>query len=372
MSRPRVLVVTPDFPPALGGIQKLVFGLVTHWSRVETRVVTLAQGAAKRRDRVGPITVRRVAVPPGLPRRTAVAALNFAAVSEGLRFKPDVIVSGHVVVSPAARGLQRLKRVPVLQYLYGSEITRRAGLARFAVRSADAVVALSRYSEQLALAAGARPERVARIPPGVDSLSDGACGTDPLPDADPPTILVISRLDERYKGHDVLIRALPLVRARLPEVRLEVIGDGIFRLFYEALATALGVRESLTFRGAVDEDAKRDALQRAQVFAMPSRIAADGGGEGFGIVFLEAGLYGLPVVAGALGGSADAVVNEQTGVLVDATDHIAVAEAISDLLAHPERAKEMGRLGARRAHAHSWPAIARQVEDLLLELAASR
>jgi glycosyltransferase involved in cell wall biosynthesis len=102
---------------------------------------------------------------------------------------------------------------------------------------------------------------------------------------------------------------------------------------------------------------------------MTSRLSSDGGGEGFGIVYLEAGLHGLPVVGGDVAGARDAVVDGETGLLVDPNDHLAVAEAISELLTNPALAESLGRGGSQRAREHSWPSIARRVEDLLLEVA---
>jgi phosphatidylinositol alpha-1,6-mannosyltransferase len=120
-------------------------------------------------------------------------------------------------------------------------------------------------------------------------------------------------------------------------------------------------------------DAERDAwLERAWVFAMPSRVPAGGpGGEGFGIVYLEAAARGLPVVAGDRGGAVDAVDGGRTGLLVDATDHLAVADALTTLLLDRERAEEMGRAGRERAREFAWPLVSARVERLLLELAAA-
>jgi phosphatidylinositol alpha-1,6-mannosyltransferase len=102
---------------------------------------------------------------------------------------------------------------------------------------------------------------------------------------------------------------------------------------------------------------------------MPSRLPAQGGGEGFGIVSLEAGARGLPVVAGNVGGALDAVIHGETGVLVDPTDPTAVARAAVELLRSPERAARMGRNAAARAKRFAWPVIARQVEDLVIAVA---
>ena len=103
---------------------------------------------------------------------------------------------------------------------------------------------------------------------------------------------------------------------------------------------------------------------------MPSRLPAGGsGGEGFGIVYLEAGAHGLPVVAGNVGGALDAVADGETGLLVDPTDHVAVADAIADLLADPVRAAGLGRAGVEHARGFGWAATGAKVEALLARTA---
>jgi phosphatidylinositol alpha-1,6-mannosyltransferase len=162
------------------------------------------------------------------------------------------------------------------------------------------------------------------------------------------------------------------VRARIPDARLLVVGGGPLRSTYANLAASLGVNGSVEFLGALADAARDEVLDRAHVFVMPSRLPLDRGGEGFGIVYLEAAVHGLPAVAGNVAGALDAVVNGETGLLVDPTDHVAVAEAISDLLAHPAKAETLGRSAYERARQFSWPTVAEQVEDLLLEVAGSR
>jgi phosphatidyl-myo-inositol dimannoside synthase len=102
---------------------------------------------------------------------------------------------------------------------------------------------------------------------------------------------------------------------------------------------------------------------------MPSRLPLDWGGEGFGIVYLEAAVHRLPSVAGNVAGARDAVVHGETGLLVDPTDHVAVADALTTLLEDPEAAERMGEAAAERATQFAWPVIARRVEDMLLEAA---
>lgn len=364
LRKPRVLLVTPDFPPAFGGIQRLMHRLAEHLERMDARVVTLGGDAAREFDRGEALAVVRAWEVGALGHSGTIALLNVRAVVEALRFRPSVVLSAHINVSPAALAISRLLRVPYLQYLHGREVIIRPRLTRTGLRGAAAVVAVSSYTQQLALEHGAVPERVHRIPPGIDLVERPA-----IERAEFPTIVTIARLEQRYKGHDVLLRALPLVRSRVPDARLVVIGNGPMQPVYESLARSLGLDGSVEFAGALDDAARDRVLDRAHVFAMTSRLPLDGGGEGFGIVYLEAAVHGLPAVAGNVAGAVDAVVHGETGLLVDPTDHVAVADALTKLLASPETAQRLGRAGAARVTGFAWPKIARRVEDVLLEVA---
>jgi phosphatidylinositol alpha-1,6-mannosyltransferase len=251
--------------------------------------------------------------------------------------------------------------------VYGKELADRPGVARRALGTAARVIALSRYSRDEVIAAGAKPDRVRIVPPGVDPPGD-----DPLPPRPNgrPTIVTVARLAERYKGFDVILRSLPLVAARVPEVRWVVVGDGPLRGELEATAVSLGVADRVLFVGAVS-DAERTAwLDRSHVFAMVSRVPAGRGvGEGFGLVYLEAAARGLPVVAANVGGSADAVVDGQTGLLVDPADHVAVADALTQLLRDRDLAARLGAGGLDRARSLSWHRMADEVLAILEEVA---
>jgi phosphatidyl-myo-inositol dimannoside synthase len=359
----RVIVLTPDFPPARGGIQVLVHRLVRNASRSRMRVVTLDAPGAGAFDRREGLEVRRVWLSRG-DRRVSVAMLNAVGFRDALAFRPHVVLSGHIVTSLAARAIRSALKVPVVQYLYADEARARPRLTTFALRHADATVVLGKHTRELAIAAGADASRLHSIPPGVDlpvSLRRERAAA--------PTVLTIGRLRERYKGHDMLVRALPLIRARVPGAQWVVVGDGPLRPELERLAAAHELDGHVRFLGEVS-DAERDAwLDRAQVFAMPARVPPGGmGGEGFGIVFLEANAHGLPVVAGNVGGALDAVVHGETGLLVDPSDHTAVADAVSELLLDPGRAMALGRAGAARARSFAWPTIAGRVEELLLQV----
>ena len=363
--RPRALVVTPDFPPARGGIQVLAHRVVSGWQEVEPTVVALGHPEADAFDAAQPFDVVRVRSSPAA-RAPAIFALNVAALATARRIRADALLSAHIVASPAAALLRRRSGLPWLQYVHAKEVGARPGLARFALTRADVTIAVSHYTSTLAERAGAPRHRIRLVNPGVD-LPGGAPAAPRAP-SERPTILTIARLEDRYKGHDVMLRALPLVRAQVPDVAWVVIGAGPLGTTLEQRARSLGLDGCVHFLGAVDDDVRDAWLRQAHVFAMVSRLPAGGyAGEGFGIVYLEAAAHGLPAVAGAVGGATDAVLDGQTGLLVDPENHIAVAQALTRLLRDRALAERLGAAGRERAQTFAWPQVARQVEQLLLE-----
>ena len=364
-ARPRVLVITPDFPPVKGGIQILSHRIASSFRMLEPTVVTVDHPAAEAFDRMQTFEIVRVRRQPGR-RAFTTLALNAGATRVALRDRPDVVLSTHIVVSPTAALLRRQLGIPFVQYVYAKEIGAKPQLARFALTRADRVVSISRYTTELAIAAGAPADRIALISPGVDAPA--VTRTDRPLDG-PPTVLTISRLEDRYKGHDVMLRALPLVRAEVPDVRWHVIGDGPLRQTLEDRAQALGLGDSVQFLGRVSDEARDEELARANAFCMVSRLPAGRfAGEGFGIVYLEANAHGVPVVAGAVGGATDAVVHGETGLLVDPQDHVAVADALVALLRDRDLAERLARAGRARVEGFTWEAAGGLVEAELLRV----
>ncbi len=328
----------------------------------ETRVVAADAPGAAQFDAGDEMAVRRVKSDRRLGGGRNIP-LNAIAVSEALRFRPQATLSVHIVTSPAAAVINRALGAPTVQYFHAKEVGAKPRLAAFAAQRAQAVIAVSAYTSRLIAGTGATPATTRLIPPGVDLPVD----TEPLPEAR-PTLLTIARLEDRYKGHDVIIRALPLVRASVPDAQWVVIGDGPLRSGLERLAVAHGVADAVHFLGAVSDEERNSWLRRAHALVMPSRLPdGDFAGEGFGIVYLEAGAYGKPVLAGNVAGALDAVADGESGLLVDPADHLAVAGAATKLLLDRDLARRLGEAGAVRAQSLAWPQTCRRVEALLLE-----
>jgi phosphatidylinositol alpha-1,6-mannosyltransferase len=358
----RLLLLTPDFPPAHGGIQLVAGRLAQELQVGALQVATLGHPASVAFDASIPGTVRRLPL-TRFDQRARIAALNAYAIAVGLRWRPTRILNMHITLSPAALALSRALRIPYVQYVHADEAVTRPRVARFALANAHRTIAVSEHARRLALGAGADPRFVDVIPPGVDLPQDGCVAP-----AGPPTVITVSRLVDRYKGHDVMIDAMRAIVEHIPEARWLVVGDGPLRAELEARSrTALG--QSAVFTGAVSDGERDRLLGEAHVFAMPSRLDAGSGGEGFGIVYAEAAARGLPVVAGNVGGATDAVVHEETGLLVDPRDYQAIADALIRLLRDAELRLRFGEAGRQRAREIAWPRIASRVGAVLRDAA---
>lgn len=292
----------------------------------------------------------------------ANAAFNVQAITGGRRWRPDVILNGHIVTGPACAVLARWHHAPSVVYTYAKEVEGRPGLAAATMRTSAACIAISKHTRDLVHAAAGDDTPVHVITPGVDIPPEPGAA-----DAEVPTMVTVSRLRDWYKGHDVVLQSLSAVRDAVPGVRWIVLGDGRLREALIAKAAALGVGEVVDFRGSVD-DAERDAwLAKAHAFVMPSRNpSAAIGGEGFGLVYLEAAAWGLPVIAGDAGGAREAVAHEKTGLLVDPEDPAAVANALVRVLGNLDYARQLGLRGRQRASSRfTWAQVGAGAEDVL-------
>lgn len=364
--RPRLLLISPDYPPAHGGIQRTAHRVAAGIAGFDTLVVALSGPGSRAFDSGQAENVKRAPSDPRLGA-TRNLSLNAFALAQALAFRPDVTLSLHLVASPCAAVVRRLLGARTVQYFHAKEIPAKARLAAFAAGHADTVIAVSAYTEGLIRATGVVPAAMRRVSPGMDMPRD----TSPLP-SERPTFVTVARLEDRYKGHDVIVRSLALIRERVPTVQWAVVGDGPLRGELEALARSSGVADAVLFLGALP-DAERDAwLRRARLLAMPSRLPGGGmAGEGFGIVYMEAAAYGKPAVAGNVGGAVDAVLDGHTGLLVDPADPRAVGEAIATLLLDRELAARLGRAGRERAGDFTWPAVVARLEEVLHEQVAA-
>ena len=162
----------------------------------------------------------------------------------------------------------------------------------------------------------------------------------------PPTVTYAGRLTPE-KGPDVLVRAFARARERVPGARLSIAGAGPAEPMLRALIGQLGLGDSAVLHGQLGGDALETTLARAWVHTVPSRWP-----EPFGLTATEAMMRGTAVVASDIGGLAESVAHESTGLLVPPGDEVMLADALVRLLSDRTLAERFGAAGRERAHAH--------------------
>lgn len=369
----RTLLVTNNLRPDIGGIEQFNHQVLSRLPDAAAFARLHPEAMDSDRDAAYPVVrgPHRYLFPvPAVARAldqaieaTDANVLLFATpwplVSLGLAtgLPTAVVCHGNELVIPA--------RLPIARQLLGHQL-RQADLL-YAVSSHTAA-----YVQDLVGEDGP-PVRLLRNGVDVDTFNpqiDRRLVRNRYGLGDDPVVVCVGRLVPR-KGQDTLVDAWPRVRRAIPNARLLLVGDGPLHddLTQRAADLPLGA-VTLTGRVSWDELAAHHAA--ADVFAHPNRTRLAGlDAEGFGVIFLEAQAVGRPVIAGRSGGSPEALLPGETGVLVDGDDVDDVADAIIGLLSDPARATRMGLAGRRFVEEqHDWDRIVTDLHDQLGRLVA--
>jgi len=346
----RVLFWSSTFPPAIGGVQTLAakllpaleergydFLVVTPKSGFDEPNITHYKG----------IPVHHFPFWSSMVRIEKLAQIRQHVANLKRTFAPDLIHINAVGRSDFFHHLTfQAHPTPLLVTLHGGWLPEADQIVRRTLLSANWVVGCS----ETALDNGRQ------LVPKIGSLSSvilNALPEPPLSPAqlsfDPPQLLCLGRLVED-KGFDLALIALSSLVGRFPQMRLIIAGEGPARTDLERQGSKLGILNAVQFTGPVEPEMVPRLLNTATVVVMPSRWE-----EPFGLVALEAALMARPIVASRVGGLAEVIAHNQTGILVEKENGQALAASIAFLLEHPTTATQMGQAGRIRALEHfSW------------------
>jgi phosphatidyl-myo-inositol dimannoside synthase len=372
------VLLTTDFRPMPGGIANFLHGL---WDELAasipaTVISTVPTGSADWQRRYRLEILEAVAEPAlALPQRLlAMRGRGVPATLEHLRaIGPGALVLvgvWNVLAHGWCRALARAD-IPYGLLAHDGELTdpdlyrsveawQRADVgdaqALFANSNDTAAQMRARFGEDIPIKV-VHPGVSEPPPPEVLSprVADLRRELD-LPDG--PVLLTVARL-EQSKGIDLVIDTLGDLAGAFPGLSYLVAGAGPERVLLERRAQERGVSASVRFLGSVDEGMKHALLALCDVYVMPSRLVPGRPWEGFGIAYLEAAAAGRPAVGGRVGGTADAIDDGVTGLLVDSTDPRPTFNALSRLLADASLRTRLGQAGrARVRREFLWPAVA--------------
>jgi len=377
----KALLLTQEFLPELpGGIAHYYYHLCRCLDGAMS-VLTTGGADSADFDAAQPFAIHRrrmPTVPPAFMRDSRAPLLRlprigYIAAAQWLLFHrharaiaaeegTDVALLGHLYLAPLGARLRAGRGIRFGVSLHGGELHRYMGWRAVrramlkALNDADFLIVNSEFTRRQYLERGVRDGQVFfKVNPGVDTSLFHPEAGDPAEVrrrhglGERPTVISVARLVE-WKGHDTVLRALPAIIAEVPDAMYLIVGDGPFRADLERLVARLGLRDRVVFAGFVPDSELPAYYRAADVLAVPSReVIEDIPIEGFGIVYVEAGACGLPVVGGRGGGTDESIEDGVTGFRVDHGDPSAVADAVVRVLADRELAQRMGEAGRRRA-----------------------
>jgi len=257
----------------------------------------------------------------------------------------------------------RLAGIPLIVHFHGydSSVTEvldaHSDGYQLLFRQAAAIIAVSHAEKRKLISLGAVPEKIHYNPCGVD------CDlfTNGNPGQTAPVFLAVGRFVEKKAPHLTLL-AFAQVYRQAPETRLRMIGEGPLLGTCRDLARALGIENAVNFLGAKTHETVRMEMSQARAFVQHSVEASNGDCEGMPVSILEASATGIPVVSTRHGGIPDAVIEGQTGLLVDERDVAGMAQHMLQLAKHPALADQLGR--AARAKMRSEFSMERSISRL--------
>ncbi|MCA1550696.1 glycosyltransferase family 4 protein [Bradyrhizobium sp. BRP19] len=317
------------------------------------RVITnLASRARSGRDL--PLQVRLLRDGDALPEhlnaniRSHRNRVKFMWASVTAALGADAVIVGHVNLLPIAALVRFLRwRTPILLFVHGDEVWNQPGrrkkrwYERLLLHAVNRIASVSQYTaEVMSKEFGVHTTKFIILPNAVDEIERPSSPRS----KSTPIVLTVSRLSlgDRPKNIDQMLRAVAVLKDRLPDVRYEIVGDGALRRELEQLADDLRIRGSVKFLGRLSDSELSMAYQRASVFALPSAK------EGFGIVYLEAWLRLLPVLCSSFGAAKEVVSDCADGFVVDHRDTQVIADRLYELLTNTELAGRFGENGRRK------------------------
>jgi phosphatidyl-myo-inositol dimannoside synthase len=384
----RILVLTEHFLPAVGGSITWLVNTYSRYRPADTILIAGQHAGAAVIDAGLPFLVERTAM--------TMADWDPTLPSSLRRY---LHISRHVYASCRRHSIQQIhcakvlpeglialfmkiaRRIPYLLYAHGEEIQMGLTSRKFRwlipkiYNSASVIIANSQNTQTLLQNIGVHPAKIHVIHPGVNLqlFRHGNPSAQTIREqyhlGDAPVLLTVGRL-QRRKGHDMVISALPLIKAKFLRATYLIVGAGEEFAYLQALVDEMGIADSVIFAGCVADEALPGYYAACDVFIMPNR-EIDGDIEGFGMVYLEASAAGKPVIGGRSGGTSDAILDGITGLRVDGTNVGEIANAVIALLSDPEKSQAMGKNGCQwTAQEFTWDAVVQKTHPLAMAIQA--
>ena len=357
------LIVTRAFPPELGGMQSLMWGLSKEMSKnFMIKVFADYQENHKEFDNKENFSIERVGGIKFLRKIRKAQLIN--------EFLKENKVQG--VIADHWKSLE-LINTDKKKYclIHGKEINHPKGSslnkrANKVLNNVEKVIANSEYTKNLAINNGVEANKVVVINPGVDNAKElnkkSLEKVESLLKIKTPRLITVSRFDKR-KNHEKVIMALRNLKQKYPDIVYICIGNGNELENIKQLVKELNLSAQVMFFNDISDELKNSLVAKSDIFVMPSIIHKTSV-EGFGIAYVEAAQYGVPSLGGKDGGAADAIQQDKTGIICDGNNLDDIYSSLDSIIEN-KRYIELGKNAKEYVSKFNWSKILEQYKKIL-------
>jgi len=357
------LIITRAFPPELGGMQSLMWGLTNELSKnFMIKVFADYHENHKEFDGRANFSIERVGGIK-LLRKIRKAQL----INEFLREnKVQGIIADHwksLELIETDKKKYCLIHGKEINHPNGSSLNKRANKV---LNNIEKVIANSEYTKNLAINKGVNQNKLIVINPGVDPIKElnkkSLEKVESLLKIKTPRLITVSRFDKR-KNHEKIIMALRNLKQIYPDIVYISIGDGDEEENIKQLVKELDLNGQVMFFKNISDDLKNSLIAKSNIFVMPSIIHKTSV-EGFGIAYIEAAQYGIPSLGGKDGGASDAIDHNKTGLICDGNNLDDIYSSLNMMIGE-KRYLELGKNAKNLSVNFEWLRIVEKYKKIL-------
>jgi len=358
------LVVTRTFPPEVGGMQNLMWGLARSLSKLNLiKVFADYNEGHEEFDKTVSFSIERVSGIKILRKYRKASLIN-----EYLNQNPKV----SCIVSDHWKSLELIKtNKKKICLIHSKEINHKKG-SRLnqkvlnVLNNVDHVIANSNFTKKLAVDLGVEEKKILVINPGVDPIKEipknDLKKAEEILKGKKHRLITVSRFEKR-KNHEKVIMAIRNLKEIYPDIVYTCIGTGDDEESLKKLVIELKLEDQINFLKDVPSDFKNALVAKSHIFIMPSIIHKKSV-EGFGIAFVEAAQYGIPSIGGKDGGASDAIIHEKTGLICDGNNLDEIYSSIDDLFKN-NKYLEYGKAAKENSQNFLWEKIIESYRRIL-------
>jgi phosphatidylinositol alpha-1,6-mannosyltransferase len=357
------LIVTRSFPPEVGGMQSLMWGLTKELSKnYMIKVFADYIEGHKDFDEQASFSIERVGGIK-LLRKYRKAQLINEFIKEN---KIEGIIGDHWKSLELIKSNKKkycLIHSKEINHLKGTNLNKRV---LNVLNNVEKVIANSEYTKNLAIDCGVNQNQIIVINPGIDTAKEldkkSLDKVESLLKVKSPRLITVSRFDKR-KNHEKIVMALRNLKQIYPDIVYICVGYGDEEENIKKLVKELDLEGQVMFFSDISNELKNALVAKSNIFVMPSIIHKKSV-EGFGIAYVEAAQYGIPSIGGKDGGAADAIEHKKTGLICDGNNLDDIYSSISSMLEN-KKYLEYGKGAKDNVSKFYWPNIIEKYKDTL-------